>query len=150
MTHFGRRQTAITANQKRKYERLEANSSAFVDTPASRQPVTVVNYSPTGVGLTGSSPPPLRRDVCLNINGLAIFGAIAWRRGNSFGLKFEEGLNEFDPADLQKALEEARLFDREFDREAVLKELANKLSHASAAGEELESAQGPRMSDRGT
>ncbi|MDC8755961.1 PilZ domain-containing protein [Erythrobacter sp. sf7] len=125
MTRFGRRKSAISPREKRRSERLKANSPAFVETPASRQTVTVIDYSATGVRLISSSPPPSRRDVCLNVNGLAIFGTIAWRWDKSFGIKFEETLNDFDPAELQKALEEAQIFGREFDREAVLSELAN-------------------------
>jgi len=127
VTRFGRKKSAMTQQrEKRKSERVPIKSPAFVETPASRQSVTVVDYSATGVRLTSSSPPPSRRDVCLNINGLAIFGTIAWRRDNCFGIKFEESLNDFEPAELEAALEEAQVYGREFDREAVLKELANK------------------------
>jgi hypothetical protein len=126
VTGFGRRQAAITTREKRRSERQKANSPAFVETPASRQTVTVVDFSATGARLISSSTPPSRRDVCLNVNGLTIFGTIAWRRGNSFGLKFEESLNEIDPSEFQRALDEAQFFDRNFDRESVLKDLANK------------------------
>lgn len=133
---FGRRQKTFITGEKRRSERRKANVQAFVDTPASRQVVIVEDYSATGARLTGTSSPPSRRDVCLNINGLVIFGTIAWRRGNSFGLKFDQSLNYFDSTDLQNALEEARIFGREFDRESILKEMANKQPDAGAQDDE--------------
>lgn len=57
---------------------------------------------------------------------------IVWRRENSFGFKFDQNLNDFDSADLQNAVDEARSFACEFDRETVLKEMANKPSDPGA------------------
>lgn len=130
--NFGRRKAAFTTGEKRKSERRKANSQAFIETPASRQMVTVEDYSETGARLSGTSPPPARRDLFLNINGLVIFGTIVWRRENSFGFKFDQNLNDFDSADLQNALDDARIFAREFDRETVLKEMANKQPDSAA------------------
>lgn len=129
---FGRKKPAFTAGEKRKHERRKVKSHAFIETPASRQLVTVEDYSATGARLSGTCPPPSRREVCLNINGLVIFGKIVWRRGNSFGFNFDPGLNDFDSAELQNALYEARIFGREFDRETVLRELSNKQSDCAA------------------
>jgi hypothetical protein len=129
---FGRKKPAFTACEKRKHERRKVKSQAFIETPASRQLVTVEDYSATGAKLSGTCPPPSRREVCLNINGLVIFGKIVWRRGNSFGFNFDPGLNNFDSAELQNALYEARIFGREFDRETVLRELSNKQSDCAA------------------
>lgn len=132
MTGFGRRKAAYTTGEKRKSQRRKANSQAFVETPASRQVVTVDDYSATGAKLTGTSPPPSRRDVCLNINGLVIFGTIVWRKENSFGFKFDQSLNDFNSSDLQNALYEAQILGYEFDRDTILKEIANKSSDSGA------------------
>lgn len=127
---FGRKKVAFTTGENLKSERRKANSQAVVKIPASRHMVIVDDYYATGARLSGTSPPPSRRDVCLNINGLVIFGTIVWRRENSFGFKFDQNLNDFDSAELQNALDEARIFAREFDRENVLKEMANKPSES--------------------
>jgi hypothetical protein len=59
-----------------------------------------------------------------------------WRRDNSFGFKFDKSLNDFNSTDLQEALDEARISGREFNRETVLEELANKPSDSVAKDDE--------------
>ena len=126
MTGFGRRRSAIMAREKRRSDRSKVYAPAHIDTPASRQVVTVIDISPTGAQLMGSAPPPSRPDVCLNINGLIVYATIAWRKDNRFGVKFEESEVQLDPTTIRQAILDAEINGRNFDREAALRELANK------------------------
>lgn len=149
MTRFGRRRSAMITREKRRAERSKANAPAIVETPASRLAVTVVDFSATGARLTVAASPPSRQDVCLNINGLALFGTIAWRKDNSFGIKFEESVKAFHPEEIQRALNEAELLGRDFDRESVLQELANKPLNNSTLDIDSEDEQEVQLTDKG-
>jgi hypothetical protein len=141
VTHFGRRRFAITPNEKRRFERLKVNAPALVETPGSRLAVTIVDYSATGARAITTSPPPWRRDVCLHVNGLALFSTIVWRKDYSLGLKFDSNLSAFELAELQAALIEAESIGRHFDRESVLRELANKPVCTDGEDEQFECEQ---------
>lgn len=137
MTGFGRKKYTLTPHEKRRSPRSKACAPAVVETPASRDTVTIVDFSATGARLVGSSPPPSRRDVWLSVNGLALFGTIAWRKDNYFGFKFDDSVNELDPAKIQQAFREAEIHGGQFDRDAVLRQLANKPSSSSDAKDDL-------------
>ncbi|WP_296722783.1 PilZ domain-containing protein [Erythrobacter sp.] len=132
MTVFGRRRSALAPREKRRAERAKANAPAFVETPASRDTVTVVDFSATGARVIGSSPPPSRQDVWLNVNGLALFGTIVWRKDNSFGVRFEPSMNECDPSELSEAIQKAEFYAGAFDREAVLQGILMNVVNTSS------------------
>lgn len=126
MSAFGKRKQQQVSGEKRRAPRSKTNAPAIVQTTASRLPVTISNLSATGARVVSSGFPPTRQDVRLYVNGLWLFGRIAWRREKAFGVKFEKGLHDYSPAEIHKAVEEASAQNDEFDREAVLSELMNK------------------------
>lgn len=128
MSAFGNKKPEHVGGEKRRASRSKANAPAIVQTTASRLPVTISDISATGARVVSSGSPPSRQDVRLYVNGLWLFGRIAWRREKAFGVEFEEGLNEYSPTELHKAVEEASARNDDFDREAVLSELINKES----------------------
>ncbi|MEQ5789301.1 PilZ domain-containing protein [Erythrobacter sp. NFXS35] len=137
MSGFGRKRSALAPREKRRAERLKASSPAFVETPASREAVTVVDFSATGARVIGSCLPPSRRDVWLNVDGLALFGTIVWRKDYCFGIRFDESVNQYNPDDVKRALEQAELYATSFDREAVLQEILRNTSSICDPEEEL-------------
>ncbi len=62
------------------------------------------------------------------VNGIWLFGRIVWRKEKAFGIKFEEEMSDYTPAELREVVEQASTHSGEFDREAVLSELVNKQS----------------------
>lgn len=126
MPAFGNRKLAKFGAEKRRAVRFKANAPAIIQTTASRMPVTISDISATGARVVSSHKPPFRQDVRLYVNGLWLFGRIAWRRERAFGVKFEDGLHDFSPAEIHEAVEEATAQNNAFDREAVLSELMNK------------------------
>jgi hypothetical protein len=126
MTRFGRKKTKPVIREKRRTERSSADVIADVETPASREPVTILDISAGGARLLSSSTPTSRRDVQLSVNGLSVFGAIVWRKENCFGLRFDDALNEYGPDEIQQAVKDAEVKTSAFDREAVLQKLANQ------------------------
>jgi hypothetical protein len=88
--------------------------------------VTIIDISASGAQISGSKPAPTRPDVQIKVNGLALFGTIAWRKNNSFGIKFDQLLNELEPSEIHCAIQEAKFELSAFDREAALQELVNK------------------------
>jgi len=126
MPHFGRKKIHASQIEKRKAERSSAGVVADVQTPASREPVTIVDISASGARLKSSNYPPSRQDVQLNVNGLAVFGSIVWRRDNLFGLRFDQALNEYSPEEIQEAVKTAEAERDPFDREAALQSLLNQ------------------------
>jgi len=126
MTRFGRKKANPALREKRRAERSSAGVIADVETPASREPVTIVDISAGGARLLSSNTPPARQDVQLNVNGLSVFGAIVWRKDNSFGLRFEDSLNDHGSDEIQQAVKDAEAERSAFDRESVLEKLANQ------------------------
>lgn len=137
MTGFGRRRSALAPREKRRAKRAKANAPAFVETPASRDTVTLVDFSATGARVIGSSPPPSRQDVWLNVNGLALFGTIIWRKDYSFGVRFEHTMNDCRLSEINKAIQQAETYAGNFDREAVLQEILINIISRSDAEEEI-------------
>ena len=127
MSGFGRKNLNTDRREKRRAERVHAQAPAHVETPASRDAVTIADFSSSGARLLTSGLPPSRRDVFLDVNGLRLYGTIIWRRDNSFGLRFEETLPDCNLDELRNALEEASLYGGHFDRDTVLAVLANKV-----------------------
>lgn len=126
MPAFGSRKHARFGAEKRQAFRSKANAPAIIQTTATRMPVTISDISATGARVVSSHKPPSRQDVQLYVNGLWFFGRIAWRREWAFGVKFEEGIHDYSPAEIHEAVEEATAQNNKFDREAVLSELMNK------------------------
>lgn len=117
---------AQSSGEKRIAPRFKANAPALIQTTASQLPVTISDISATGARVVSSGPPPSRQDVRLYVNGIWLFGRIAWRRERAFGVKFDDGFNNYCPDELQKAVAEASVHGNEFDREAILSNLVNK------------------------
>lgn len=126
MVGFGNRKSGGAGGEKRRAARVKANAPAIIQTTASQLPVTIVNISATGARLVASGAPPSRQDVKLYVNGLWLFGRIAWRREKAFGVMFEDELHEYSPAEIHTAVEEASAQNAEFYREAVLNALMNE------------------------
>lgn len=126
MSAFGKRKIEQAEREKRRAPRSKANAPAIIQTTASRLTCVISDISATGARVVSSDSPPSRQDVRLYVNGLWLFGRIAWRREKAFGVKFEESLNDFSPADLHKAVQEASAHNDDFYRESVLSELMNK------------------------
>ena len=126
MAGFGNRKPLRSGTEKRRAFRSKANAPAIVQTTATRMPVTISDISATGARVVSSRMPPTRQDVQLYVNGLWLFGTIAWRREKAFGVKFEDGLHDYSPGEIHEAVEQATEQNTEFDREAVLSELMNQ------------------------
>ena len=126
MAGFGNKMKVIARRENRRANRMNANAPAIIQTTASRLAVTIVNISASGARLIASDHPPSRQDVQLKVNGLSLFGRIAWRREKAFGVRFDETLHDYSPAEIHEAVEEASAHNSEFDREAVLRDLMNK------------------------
>ena len=126
MLHFGRKKTNPALREKRRTERSSSSAIADIETPSSREPVTIIDISAGGARLLGSNTPPSRQDVRLNVNGLSVFGAIIWRKDNFFGLRFDDTLNEHGSDEIYQAIKDAEVERSAFDRETVLQKLANK------------------------
>lgn len=115
-----------SGGEKRQAPRYKANAPAIVQTTASQLHVTISDISANGARVVSSGSPPTRQDVRLYVNGIWLFGRIAWRRERAFGVKFESDLSDHSPAELHKAVVEASVHNDTFDREAVVLELLNK------------------------
>lgn len=126
MSDFGKKNKVQQSGEKRIAPRFKANAPALIQTTASQLPVTISDISATGARVVSSGPPPSRQDVRLYVNGIWLFGRIAWRREKAFGVKFDDGINDYCPDELHKAVAEASMHGNEFDREAILSDLANK------------------------
>lgn len=126
MSGFRKRNNGQPSDEKRKAPRFKANAPALIQTTASQLPVTISDISVTGARVVSSAPPPSRQDVRLYVNGIWLFGRIAWRREKVFGVKFDDSLNDYCPDELKKAVVEASMHRDEFDREATLSGLYNK------------------------
>lgn len=127
MAGFGNKRQEILRREKRRAARMNANAPAIIQTTASRLHVTIINISASGARLIASEYPPSRQDVQLKVNGLSLFGRIAWRRDKTFAVRFDEALHEYSTAEIHSAVEEASAQNSQFDREAVLRALMNKL-----------------------
>ena len=132
MKGFGNKTQVIARRENRRATRMNANAPAIIQTTASCLAVTIVNISASGARLIASHHPPSRQDVQLKVNGLSLFGRIAWRREKAFGVRFDEALHNYSPAEIHEAVEEASAHNNEFDREAVLRELMNKAPSTEA------------------
>lgn len=126
MSGFGRYKPVQATRDKRRAPRRQTNVPGIIQTTASQFEVTISDVSATGVRVVSRYTPPSRQDVRLYVNGLWLFGRIAWRRGSAFGIKFDEALNSHSPAELEKAVNEASPHTPQFDREAALADLANR------------------------
>lgn len=123
---FGNRQTAGAMREKRRARRANVNAPAVVQTTAARLHATIVNISASGARLVASDCPPSRQDVQIVVNGVRLFGRIAWRRDKAFGVKFDDGIQDYTAAQILRAVEEASVPVYEFDRDAILAGLANQ------------------------
>jgi hypothetical protein len=132
MTGFGNKIQVIARRENRRAHRVNANAPAVVQTTACQFAVTIVNISASGARLIASDHPPSRQDVQLKVNGLSLFGRIAWRRQKAFGVRFDDALHDYSPAEIHEAVEEASAHNYDFDREAVLSELMNKVPNTEA------------------
>ena len=120
------RKTERATGEKRRAVRVKTNAPAIVQTTSSQGTVMIVDISATGARLIALGAPPCRQDVKIYVNGLWLFGRIAWRRGKAFGVTFEHGLHEHSAAEILAAVEESSEQNVEFDRESVLVSLMNK------------------------
>jgi PilZ domain len=146
---FGKRKPAGVGGEKRRASRSIANAPAIIETTATRLPVTISDISATGARLVSFGSPPHRQDVRLYVNGLWLFGRIAWRRERAFGVKFEQGIDVYSPAEIHKAVEEASANNGGFDREAILSELMNKESSGDESSQKETSSQSPISAEAG-
>lgn len=126
MTAFGKKKHEQVAREKRRALRSKTNAPAIIQTTASQIPVMISDISATGARLVAFGAPPSRQDVQLFVNGLRLFGRIAWRREKAFGVHFDEELHDYSPAEIHQAVEEACAQNYDFDREATLSALLNK------------------------
>ena len=94
MSGFGRKKIVRPVIQKRRSNRSAAAASVTVWTTAACGSVTLVDLSTGGAGLTGPTPPQKGRDVQLRIGDHTLFGEVAWRNDEAFGLRFDEALDE--------------------------------------------------------
>lgn len=138
MSNFGKMQRRQIVSEKRRAPRHKANAPAIIQTTVSQFDVTISDVSASGARVVSRCAPPSRQDVRLYVNGLWLFGRIAWRREKAFGIKFDEGLNDHSPTELQNAVAQASASNYQFDREAVLSELTNKELNDSCVAEEEE------------
>ena len=128
MTGFGRKQAVRIAPrgaEKRSSRRSPANVPATLDTPGSRERVTILDFSPGGACLDGPSPPASGRLARLRVNGIVMFGAVVWRKAAAFGLRFDETLNADEVNALRGAAQEAEEQKGTQDRDLVLQPLSN-------------------------
>lgn len=126
MDVFGRKKPEQVVREKRRAIRSKTNAPAIIQTTASQYPVMISDISATGARLVAFDAPPFRQDVQLFVNGLRLFGRIAWRREKAFGVHFDERLHGYTSAEILEAVEEACAQNYEFDREATLSALLNK------------------------
>jgi hypothetical protein len=123
---FGRKKLEQVVREKRRAIRSKTNAPAIIQTAASQYKVKISDISATGARLIAFDAPPSRQDVQLFVNGLRLFGRIVWRRGEAFGIQFDERLHDYTYAEILEAVEEARDQNCDFDREATLSVLLNK------------------------
>lgn len=126
MSSFGKLMPERPCHEKRSSLRRKANAPAIVQTTASQLSVLITDISATGARVVSYGQPPSRQYVRLYVNEIWLFGRIAWRRGKAFGIQFDEGLCDYSPAELEKAVADATANSARFDREATLSELMNK------------------------
>lgn len=126
MTAFGKKKPEHVVREKRRALRSKTNAPAIIQTTASQYPVMISDISATGARLVAVDAPPSRQDVQLSVNGLRLFGRIAWRREKAFGVHFDQKLHDYSPAEIIEAVEQACAQNYEFDREATLSALLNK------------------------
>lgn len=120
-----------TSGNKRKIERSRTFASSIVETPASRHHVTIVDISQYGARIIGAMPSVGRRELRIRVNGIDLFGIVAWRKDDSFGIKFEEILSDHNSSEICQAVLAAEAYSGQFDREASLQSLANRPGGAS-------------------
>ena len=123
---FGKRGSEAGVREKRRATRLNANAPAVVQTTAYQLSATIVNISSSGARLIAQDRPPPRQDVQVIVNGLYLFGRIAWRRDKAFGVRFDEGSHGYTPDQIYQAVEEANVPNYEFDRDVILSSLINR------------------------
>lgn len=138
MSGFGRLKPVRATAEKRRAPRRQTNVPGIIQTTAWQFEVTISDVSATGVRVVSRYTPPSRQDVRLYVNGLWLFGRIAWRRGAAFGIKFDEALNSHSPAELENAVNEASAYPPQFDREAALSDLANRNRIKSKIADDVE------------
>jgi hypothetical protein len=126
MMGFGQKMRSGTSGNKRRAERSKTFASAIIETPASRHHVTIVDISQYGARISGTMPSVARRELRIKVNGIDLFGTVAWRKDNSLGIKFEEILSDHNSSEICQAVRAAEAYSRQFDREASLQALANR------------------------
>lgn len=136
MTAFGKKKLEQVVCEKRRALRLKTNAPAIVQTTASQLPVTISDISATGARLVAFGSPPSRQDVQLYVNGLWLFGRIAWRREKAFGVHFDEELHDYSSTEIHEAVENACAQNHVFDREATLLALLNKELSSEEGGKD--------------
>lgn len=132
---FGRKMRVSPFGEKRKAHRSPAWATALVETPASRHRLAITDISSSGARVSGIVPVTSRRDLRIRVNGIDVFGIVAWRKDNSFGFKFEEILSGHDPSEISRVVIAAEYEDKIFDRDVALRSLLNTTDQKKPADE---------------
>ena len=126
MTDFGKRHEKSAVSDRRRTSRTPVSAGAIVMTTASRLSAVLVDISEGGAQLTGCLPPQRGRDVQIRIAGHTLFGGIAWRKDETFGVKFEEALGHHELAMIDTAIMQAKCEERATGCEVTLLPKSNR------------------------
>lgn len=93
---------------RRSAPRIKAPLVATVTTVGNAQSAIVLDVSSTGVRLRGTDLPPQGKEVFVVVEGLHLFGEVAWAEDADRGVHFETPLSSKDEARIQAKVAEAR------------------------------------------
>lgn len=110
MTAFGTRkcdpQGAFAGQRTR--PRSKVSLPGNLATPATSQPIILVDVSATGARVRGGNLPAAGEFVRLSIGSSIAFGAVAWCEDEECGLAFDHRLTDAEVAEFRQAAAEAQ------------------------------------------
>lgn len=92
MNAFGKR----NGGGRRRAQREAAPAIAVFTTVTKSHPAVLVDISATGARLRTADLPQFGEELMVNVESVRAFGAVAWVRGDQFGIAFDDPLEPMD------------------------------------------------------
>lgn len=93
---------------RRSAARMDVPLVAVVTTLHESRSAIVVDVSATGAKLRGTNLPKSAEDLFLTVEGIVVFGTVAWEENDERGVAFDAPLAPRDEALLKRKVDEAR------------------------------------------